>query len=449
LLVCEPSEDSYRALAVAPAGRGPLSLAKDSKLLALIRLLRKPLEIPQTESGWLQQQLPYQEIEFLRQARIDLLVPVATDPHRTEALLALGPKRSEEPYSGEDQDLLVVIASSLAILLEKPMGAAAQRRDVFEECPQCGVCYDSGSTHCTQEGSRLMPVILPRLLKQRYRLDRRLGRGGMGTVYKARDVALDREVAVKLIREELVANNEAAQRFHREAKVAASFSHPAVVTVYDFGEHDESRAFLVMEFLQGRTLRDELNRVKRVPLVRAFSLLKQVCAALEAAHRRQIVHRDLKPENIFLVNSSGEKLIKVLDFGLAKFLSADASQSTVTLDTGIGELLGTLYYMCPEQLKSANVSPEWDLWALSVVAYEMLVGTRPFGGSSIAEYHRAVIAGNFTSIEKVVADGPPCWNDFFTRSFSREPSQRPQTATQWLALFEEVVATNRHAVKAP
>jgi serine/threonine protein kinase len=270
----------------------------------------------------------------------------------------------------------------------------------------------------------------------------------MGTVYRARDIALDREVAVKVIREDLVANSEAAQRFHREAKVAASFSHPAVVTVHDFGGHGESRAFLVMEFLQGRTLRDELNRVKRIPPVRTLSLVKQVCAALEAAHQRQIVHRDLRPENVFLVNSSGEELIKVLDFGLAKFLSLNASQDTVTLDTGMGQLLGTPYYMCPEQLKSSDLSPGWDLWALSVVAYEMLIGTRPFAGSSIVECHRAVAAGNFIPIQQVIVNAPPGWSEFFTSSFSQEPANRPQTATQWLALFErKVVGTSRETMK--
>jgi tRNA A-37 threonylcarbamoyl transferase component Bud32 len=439
LLVCEPREVSYHTLAAAPTGQGPQSLPKESKLLALVRLLGKPLEVPQTESGWLQQQLPHEETEFLRRSRIDLLVPVAVDPQHTEVLLVLGGKRSEEPYSDEDQDLLVDVAASLAILVKKPTATTAARRDLFEECPQCGMCYDDGTMRCTQEGSRLVPVILPRLLGERYRLERRIGRGGMGTVYKAHDVALDREVAVKLIREELVANSEAAQRFHREAKVAASFSHPAVVTVHDFGVHGESRAFLVMEFLRGRTLRDEMNQVKRMPSVRTFSLVKQVCAALEAAHQRQIVHRDLKPENIFLVDGSGEELIKILDFGLAKFLSLDAGQSTVTLDTGIGQLLGTPSYMCPEQLKSSDVNPGWDLWALSVVAYEMLIGTRPFAGSSIVECHRAVVAGNFIPIHKVVADAPPRWNEFFTSSFSLEPVHRPQTATQWLALFEQKV----------
>jgi hypothetical protein len=202
-------------------------LQRESKLLSLVRLLGKPLEVPQTGTSWLQQQLPHEETEYLRRGRIDLLVPVTTGPERTEVLLVLGAKRSEEPYSREDQDLLVAIAASLAILLERPAAAAAlPRNDVFEECPQCGACYDSGSSQCAEEGARLLPVILPRLLEGRYLLERRLGRGGMGTVYAASDALLERRVAVKVIREDLVGSAEAAERFRREARAAASFAHP-------------------------------------------------------------------------------------------------------------------------------------------------------------------------------------------------------------------------------
>jgi hypothetical protein len=266
-----------------------------------MRLLGKPLEVPQVSSGWLKEQLPHEETAFLREARIELLVPIATGGDRTEALLVLGLKRSEEPYAREDLDLLVAIASSLALLLEKSSGTGATRSDVFEECPQCGVCYDAGSTHCSQERARLLPVILPRLLSGRYHLERRLGRGGMGTVYVASDRALGRRVAVKVIREDLVGNADAAERFRREARVAASFAHPNVVTVHDFGVAEGTRAYLVMELLEGVTLRDSLSRQKRFPAAQAMPVLRDVCTALEAAHRRQLIHRDLKPENIFLV----------------------------------------------------------------------------------------------------------------------------------------------------
>src|SRR6185436_833474 len=164
----------------------------------------------------------------------------------------------------------------------------------------------------------LAPIRLPRLFAMRYRLDRRLGRGGFGTVYEALDTALDRRVAVKVIRNELMANADIAKRFQREARVAAAFVHPHVVTVHDFGEADGARAFLVMELLEGRTLRDVLRTPTPVSTSRTLDIMKGVCAAVDAAHRHQLVHRDLKPENVFLVTVDGREHAKVLDFGIAK-----------------------------------------------------------------------------------------------------------------------------------
>jgi len=419
LLVREPREPAYRSLAAAPAGHEPAPLPAESKLLALIRLLGKPLKVPHTESGWLQQQLPHEETEFLRRARIDLLVPVATSPDCTEALLALGAKRSEEPYSGEDQDLLVTLAASLAILLEKPPVPVAPRRDVFEECPECGTCYDTGVTQCVQEGARLVPVILPRLLEGRYRVERRLGRGGMGTVYEAADTALERRVAVKVIREDLVGNAEAAERFRREARAAAAFAHPNVVTVHDFGVAMGTRAFLVMELLHGMTLRERLRRDGRLTAASTLAILRGVCAAVDAAHRRQLIHRDLKPENIFLVHGEPGEIAKVLDFGIAKFLPTATQQPTA--DTATGALVGTLRYMSPEQWRGEEAHPAWDLWALAVVAYEMLTGAHP-----LAAY---------------LPEAPPRWQEFFEGTFAPEPARRPASAEMFLTEFQSVTRT--------
>jgi len=304
--------------------------------MALVRALGQPVEV--SESGWLKERLPHEDTYFLRQARIDLLVPVATASDRREALLALGPKRSEEPYTREDQDLLVAIAASLALLLEKPAAIPQQVGRVsesFEECPQCGACYDTGAGHCAQEGASLVRICLLRTLVGRYRLEKRRGRGGMGAVYEALDTALERRVAVKVIRDDLVGSAEAAERFRKEARAAASFTHPNVVTVHDFGAAADARAFLVMELLEGATLRDELKRNSRLAPSRALDIMRGVSAAIEAAHRRQLIHRDLKPENIFLAQTEAGEVAKVLDFGIAKFLpmvgQADADTATGAL----------------------------------------------------------------------------------------------------------------------
>ncbi len=432
LLLREPREPSYRTLAAAPTGQAPPPVSADSKLVALVRLLAKPLEVPQTKSGWLQQQLPREEADFLHQARVDLLVPIATAAERTEALLVLGPKRSEEPYTREDHDLLVAIATSLALLLERPAPGAERLSNAFEECPRCGACYDMGTGHCAQEGAALSLVPLPRVLAGRYQLERCLGQGGMGTVYAATDTALERRVAVKLIREDRVASADAAERFRREARAAASFAHPNVVTVHDFGLVGETRAFLVMELLEGLTLRQELQAHGRLTAARTLEILRGVSAAVEAAHTRQLIHRDLKPENIFLVRAGAAEVTKVLDFGVAKFLPS-ATESTA--DTGSGLLVGTLHYMAPEQLRGEAVDASWDLWALAVIAYEMLTGARPFAGTALAEWQAAVLAGRFTPVANHLSGAPLRWQEFFEWALALAPARRPNSA---LVFFSEL-----------
>ncbi len=438
LLTREPDEPAYRSLAAAPASHALAPLPAESKLMSLMRLLGKPLEVPQLSSGWLKEQLPHEETAFLREARIELLVPIATGGDRKEALLALGVKRSEEPYSHEDLDLLVAIASSLALLLEKSSGTRATRSDVFEECPQCGVCYDVGSTHCSQEKARLVPVILPRLLSGRYHLERRLGRGGMGTVYVASDRALERRVAVKVIRQDLVGSADAAERFRREARVAASFAHPNVVTVHDFGVAEGTRAYLVMELLEGATLRESLSRQKRFPAAYAMPVLRDVCTALEAAHRRQLIHRDLKPENIFLMAGESGETAKILDFGLAKFRSNATQQPTV--DTASGAVLGTPRYMSPEQRRGQDPHPLWDLWALAVVAYEILTGAYPFNDGSQGDWFGPGPVAGFIPIATNLPEAPPPWQEFFNRAFARETAQRPQSAETFFSEFQRATS---------
>jgi eukaryotic-like serine/threonine-protein kinase len=439
LLVRESQQASYRVLSSAPSGAAPPAIPAESKLAGLVRLLGKPLEVPRTESGWLKDQLPHEETDFLRQARIDLLVPVAVGQDQTEAMLALGAKRSEEPYTREDQDLLVGVAASLALLLGKPAGAPARESEALEECPKCGTCYDTGAGLCAQDGGKLVTVGVPRALAGRYRLERRCGRGGMGAVYEATDTALERRVAVKIIRDDLLGNQEAAERFRREARAAAGFSHPNVVTVHDFGLAADSRAFLVMELLQGATLRDELKQHGRLAPLRTVEILRGVSSAAEAAHRRPLVHRDLKPENIFLARTDAGEVVKVLDFGIAKFL-ATATQATA--DSGTGQIIGTFAYMAPEQLQGQQPSPSWDLWALAVMAYEMLTGANPFAADNLGAMQTAILTGRFTPLASYLPDVPAKWQEFFDRSLAAESPRRPESASRFFSEIEHALVGN-------
>ena len=310
----------------------------------MLRDLGEPFEVVLGGSGWLERQLPVREIEMLRRSRIELLVPISMTPEHDEALFVFGAKRSEEPYTREDQDLLSAIAANLALLLERPEVPSPPRGE-FEECPQCGTCYDSGAGRCTQESAGLTPIHLPRTFAGRYHLERRRGRGGMGAVYEATDNALGRRVAVKVLREDRLYSSEAAQRFQREARAAAGFSHPNVVTVYDYGVDAGTRPFLVMELLQGVTLRDELLSQRRLNADRTVWIFRGLCSGVEAAHSRHLIHRDLKPENIFLARGGGggDETVKVLDFGIAKYLAGreEGTETPAIGETDAGILVGT------------------------------------------------------------------------------------------------------------
>jgi tRNA A-37 threonylcarbamoyl transferase component Bud32 len=434
VLLRGPRETVYRAIATSPESAAPFSLPAESKLVALVRLLGKPVDTAPSDSSWLKGQLPSSETEFLRATRTGLLVPIASGEGRPEALLALGVKRSEEPYSAGDQELLVAIAASLGLLADRP--ALRPLLNAFEECPRCGACYDAGASSCAAEGATLSIVPLPRLLGGRYRLERRLGRGGMGTVYEASDTLLERRVAAKVIREDLVGSAEAAERFRHEARAAAGFSHPNVVTVHDFGIGENSRAFLVMELLRGATLRERLRAEHRLPAKSAAGILVELCAGVDAAHQRQLVHRDLKPENVFLTPDGGSEHVKVLDFGIAKFLAGGLDMTTAT---GAGQLIGTLSYMGPEQLAGCPVDASWDLWALGVIAYEMLTGALPFAGTSGAAYQHAVLTGRFTPVADHVPAAPATLQLFFQRALSLDASVRPRPAPRLAEEFERAL----------
>ena len=439
-VLMRPAGDvSYSVVAAVPASASPPALPAGSKAVSMIRLFGKPLELTLTETGWLKQQLPVDETELLRGARIEWLIPIAATAGRTEALLAVGFKRSEEPYTREDQDLLLAIAASMALVLERPSVSAVRTDESFRECSTCGSLYEAGVTQCSTEGAGLNLVRLPRLLAERYRLDRRLASGGMGTVYEATDTELERHVAVKVMREDIAGNPGAAERFRREARTAAAFSHPNVVTVHDFGVAGESRVFLVMELLEGVDLRTELKQKGRPPVPRTLGVLRGICAALAAAHGRDLLHRDIKPENIFLARSAGMEVPKILDFGLAKFVSSSAATQSMTA-TAEGHVVGTLPYMSPEQLRGEPAAAAWDLWALAVVTYEMLAGAYPFEAATRQEWHVAVLAGRFTPLSRHVQAAPAAWQEFFARALAVDPRDRPRAAEEFLAELEKALA---------
>jgi tRNA A-37 threonylcarbamoyl transferase component Bud32 len=417
ILVRPAAELSFRVSASSGHLPAPPDIRADGKLMALVRLLGKPVELSPSDTGWLRRQLPAEETEGLVRARVEWLFPIALGADRAEGLLVLGPKRSEEPLTQEDQDIVEAIASGLAVVADRTTAAASAR---------------AGSAG----GGEAWPTVETAAFAfgRRYVVRRELGRGGMGTVYEAHDSELDRAVAIKVMRPDLLSSAEAAARFKREARAAAGFSHPNVVTVYDYSVADDGRAYLVMELLAGCSLREAMRRDGRLLPSRARAVLAGVCAAVEAAHEHRLLHRDLKPENVFLTKAGDGETPKVLDFGVAKALDAGEG-ATSQLNTGTGQLVGTLAYMSPDQLQGGAPEPAWDVWALTVIAYEMLAGVHPFAAAG-RPLHAAVLAGQCAPPSRHLGEDGRRWDAFFAKALGPDPGERPPTARELLARFE-------------
>jgi serine/threonine protein kinase len=230
------------------------------------------------------------------------------------------------------------------------------------------------------EEQRTASALVGAVLDARYRIEGLLGEGGMGAVYSATDLRLDKLVAIKVMARELSANPDALARFHREARVTSALGHPHIVQVLDFSTTPTGEPFLAMEFLEGEDLDHRLRRDRRLDLGRVVHIVRQVASALAATHAKAIVHRDLKPGNIYLLEAAGETdFVKVLDFGISKV------RSSSTKLTRTASVMGTPNYMSPEQAKGKveDIDDRTDQWALACIAWECLAGEGPFVGENV------------------------------------------------------------------
>ncbi|MDT4953175.1 MAG: eukaryotic-like serine/threonine-protein kinase [Acidobacteriota bacterium] len=307
-------------------------------------------------------------------------------------------------------------------------------------CPTCGQDFAEEVRVCPEDGTLLQadPTVaiagpadplIGRTLDEKYRLDERLGTGGMGTVYRATHLLIDRPVAIKLLNPRYVEDEAAQVRFRREARAAGRIQHTNAVTVTDFGRTSDGFVYIVMELLEGRTLRDVLAHEAPLDTARAVSMMLQTAAAVGAAHDAGVIHRDLKPANIFVVQrKDAPPYIKVLDFGIAK-LAADAldDDDTNTL-TQVGAMIGTPRYMSPEQCDGAKLTPASDVYSLGIILYEMLTGTTPFNGTSplaIAVKHSSTPP---RSPREFVATIPAALEEIVLHALEKRPENRPQDA---------------------
>jgi hypothetical protein len=376
-------------------------LSPASPLLQMAERASSIIELPLAESA----ALPRAEREWLEDAAVRLIVPmIGTERHLT-GLLMLGDKKSDEAYSSDDRKLLQTIARQIAVtrenirLKERVDHDRRLRHDVLahletghvnvlKECPVCGLCYDATATACASDGAELtLSLPVERTIDGKYRLDRLIGKGGMGAVYEAADLRLARSVAVKIMLGRAFGDRQALRRFEREAQACARLTHPNIIIVYDYGAAGADGAYLVMELVQGRTLRNELRRRGHLPPAVAAAWFEQVCEGVAAAHQRAVVHRDLKPENVVIAETAtGGEILKVLDFGLAKVRTASDEAAL----THPGVVLGTAGYMAPEQLSGDEVDHRADVFAIGVMAAEAIVGQRPFRGRTFAELLQSI-----------------------------------------------------------
>lgn len=284
----------------------------------------------------------------------------------------------------------------------------------------------------------------PRLgttLADRYRLNDLLGEGGMGKVYAAEHVLMRKKLAVKILHRELTTVPEVVKRFEREAMAAAHIEHPNVAAATDFGKLPDGSVFLVLEFVQGELLRDEIAKGP-LRVERALHITRQIASALAGAHELEIVHRDLKPENVMLVDKGGDPdFVKVLDFGIAKVPIGEPGTSGGPIITRAGMVFGTPEYMAPEQALGQPVDGRADLYAVGVILYEMLAGVRPFSSQSQVGILGQQLSNPVPSFAKR-APGivvPPAVEQLVVRLLDKEADQRFQNATSVVEAIDALV----------
>ena len=388
-----------------------------------------------------------EETLALTKRGIDVVVPIADSDDRLIGALLLGRKKSDEPYNQVDARFLTAVAKQTAVIREN-LNLRARLRDevrvrhdvlarldeklpdLLKECPACGACFDGAVERCVNDAEPLsLSLPVSRTVDGRYRLDRSIGKGGMGAVYEAHDLRLGRTVAVKIMLSRAFGQPGALRRFRREARAAARVSHPNIVTVHDVGSLAGEGAYIVMERIPGETLRAALDRTPLLTPQTAAEWFEPLLEGIAAAHASGIVHRDLKPENVMgQRDASGTLSVKILDLGLVK-LHADESQATGTM-TREGAIMGTPDYMSPEQLLGREVDHRSDIFSIGVMLVEALTGAR--------QLPNAAAPAASTTLD-------PALRALLARCLAAEAVDRPSSVTEFLRALSPLLRSSHGA----
>ena len=326
----------------------------------------------------------------------------------------------------------------------------------MKECQHCKACYADEVANCPQDGMPTIHTISGEpVLDGKYQLESRIGQGGMGVVYKARHAYLKTLHAIKVILPDLVGNDpQLVTRFRQEALAAAAIRHQNVVQVTDYGVAQGTMPFLVMEYVEGESLHDLLAREERLTPEQAFEVVSAMAAGIGAAHHQGIVHRDMKPLNIMLVKGKDNpsEALKILDFGLAKIKSGELLGSFIQAQTT--GLMGSPYYMAPEQWSDDDLGPQSDIYSIGVMLYQMLAGDVPFKGSSIPAIMQKHLNDPPPPFSERGVQIPPAVEKAVFRTLEKGSAARTQTVEQLVAEFkaaiegEEIPSTSQTALPA-
>lgn len=315
-------------------------------------------------------------------------------------------------------------------------------------CPRCGNRYDH-ELYCPEDGvaTEALPnapsssdALIGKVVEGRYRVEQQIGEGGMGVVYRATHVSLNKPLALKVLRGEMAKDAEVVQRFIQEAQAATSIGHENIIDISDFGKLDDGTVYFVMEYLNGQPLNDLIKRGGSIPVKDAVSIIRQIGDALGAAHQRGIVHRDLKPDNVYLISrgEGAKNFVKVLDFGIAKVGGASNKL------TRTGMVFGTPHYMSPEQAAGQSVDNRTDIYALGVIMYEMFTGRVPFDADT---FMGVLTKHMFEKPEPMNKQGAErqlgALEDITMRALEKKPENRYQTMADLIEDLGRVLGGGR------
>lgn len=420
------ADDTFGTLQHSDGAFTPLST--QSTLVALVMSDTHAMEIDLQTHGTLMR-LPAAEITWLRQGDFRWLVGMRTPGGRCAGLIVLSSKRSELPYTEQDRTMISTIASAAGLAVDN-LRLRSSRIETPEppaaECLKCARVVEGTKQECPHCGGNVARSQVPLTLRGTYRLIARIGAGGMGIVYRANDLLLNREVAIKTLP---AVTSENVTRLRDEARAMAAVNHPNLAVAYGIEMWNE-KPLLVVEYLAGGTLRD---RIAHQPLavVQAIDVGITLADALDELHRSGIIHCDVKPSNVGFTKSGS---LKLLDFGLARLIQAiDPAAATATIGgeqrpdrSGLSAhgVAGTPYYMSPEAINGGRLSTTFDLWAVAVVVYEMLTGTRPFNGRDSRQVFEQVLKGEFAPIDTSLSTNASLINEWLARQLSRNAATR-------------------------